>query len=76
MTHLVEVWTLWYPVYWYSGVLKAFTTAASLGTAWMLFRLKPQALALTCPLHNGRADAELGSREHGKKVAVQCGPAR
>lgn len=46
MTHALEVWTLWDPVYWYAGVMKAFTAAVSLGTAWMLYRLTPSILAL------------------------------
>lgn len=46
VTHLLHVVTLWQPVYWYSGVTKAFTAFVSLGTAWMLYRLTPIALAL------------------------------
>lgn len=46
VTHAMEMWTLYYPVYWYSGVAKAFTAAVSLGTAWLLYRLTPQLLAL------------------------------
>jgi hypothetical protein len=46
MTHALEVWTLWDPVYWYAGIMKAFTAAVSLGTAWVLYRLTPQILAL------------------------------
>jgi len=39
LTHAMEMWTLWYPVYWYAGVAKAFTAAVSLGTAWLLYKL-------------------------------------
>lgn len=46
MTHALEMWTLWEPVYWYSGVLKAFTAAVSLATAWLIYMLTPQALAI------------------------------
>ena len=46
LTHAFEVWTLWDPVYWYAGVMKAFTAAVSLATAWVLYRLTPQILAL------------------------------
>ncbi|MHB1122061.1 MAG: hybrid sensor histidine kinase/response regulator [Ramlibacter sp.] len=46
ITHAMQMWTLYYPVYWYSGVAKAFTAAVSLGTAWLLYRLTPQLLAL------------------------------
>ena len=46
ITHAFDVLTLYYPVYWLSGVAKAFTGAVSLGTAYILFRLTPAALAL------------------------------
>jgi PAS domain S-box-containing protein len=46
ITHAMEVWTLYQPVYWYSGVVKVFTAVASLGTAAVLIRLLPQVLAL------------------------------
>lgn len=46
VTHAIEAWTLWYPVYWYAGVAKAFTAAVSLATAAVMMRLLPRALAL------------------------------
>jgi signal transduction histidine kinase len=33
LTHFVEVWTLWVPVYWFAGSVKAVTAAASVATA-------------------------------------------
>jgi PAS domain S-box-containing protein len=48
-THLMEVWTLWHANYWLSGALKAVTAVASVGTAILLVRLIPQALALPSP---------------------------
>ncbi|MEB3150245.1 MAG: hybrid sensor histidine kinase/response regulator, partial [Sphaerospermopsis sp.] len=36
-THLMEIWTLWYPVYWVSGSLKAITAFVSVFTAIELF---------------------------------------
>ena len=32
-THAMEVWTLWTPLYWLSGAIKAVTAVAPLGTA-------------------------------------------
>src|ERR1044071_5362369 len=32
-THFMEIWTLWSPVYWLSGGVKALTAAASVTTA-------------------------------------------
>lgn len=48
-THLMEIWTLWYPTYWLSGFLKAITAFMSVGTALELVPLIPQALALPSP---------------------------
>ena len=48
-THLMAVWTLWYPAYWLSGVLKAITAVVSIYTAFALFPTIPAALALPSP---------------------------
>jgi PAS domain-containing protein len=45
-THWMEVWTLWYPDYWLSGAIKAFTAAASVPTAFALVFLIPRALTI------------------------------
>ncbi len=49
MTHVFEIYTIWHPVYWLSGTLKAFTAAASLVTAIMLVPLIPRALQYRSP---------------------------
>jgi len=49
VTHALEIWTLWHPNYWVSGLAKAFTAVVSLFTAIELFPIVPQALALTSP---------------------------
>ena len=46
ITHVMEIWTLWYPVYWLSGLLKAITALISLYTAFELSFLIPVALAM------------------------------
>lgn len=48
-THLMEVWTLWHPNYWFSGALKAITALISFYTALTLIPLVPKALALPSP---------------------------
>lgn len=48
-THYMEIWTLWTPTYWLSGVIKAITAAASVPTAILLIRLIPKALAIPTP---------------------------
>ena len=48
-THLMEIWTIWQPVYWLSGVVKAITALASVPTAFLLVRLIPTALRWPSP---------------------------
>jgi PAS domain S-box-containing protein len=45
-THLMEVWTIWFPSYWLSGAVKAVTACVSIVTAALLIRIAPRALAL------------------------------
>jgi two-component system, LuxR family, sensor kinase FixL len=45
-THLMEVWTIWFPSYWLAGALKAVTACISVVTAILLIRVTPRALAL------------------------------
>jgi two-component system, cell cycle sensor histidine kinase and response regulator CckA len=45
-THLVEIWTLWTPVYWFAGFVKLITATASVATAIALPPLIPQTLKL------------------------------
>jgi PAS domain S-box-containing protein len=45
-THLMEIWTIWFPAYWLSGAVKAFTACMSVATAILLIRVTPQVLAL------------------------------
>ncbi len=52
-THVMEVWTLWHPVYWLSGGLKLITAVISAYTAFVLIPLIPQALVLATPTQLG-----------------------
>lgn len=45
-THVMEIWTLWHPDYWLSGLVKAITAFISLYTALELLPLLPKLLAL------------------------------
>ncbi|MDY7006500.1 MAG: ATP-binding protein [Cyanobacteriota bacterium] len=47
--HLLEIWTLWHPAYWFSGVEQALTALVSCYTALQLATLLPQFLALKTP---------------------------
>ncbi|WP_392530826.1 PAS domain S-box protein [Nostoc sp. C117] len=63
-THLMDVWTLWYPTYWLSGLIKAITAFVSVATAIKLVPLIPQALALPSP-----AQLEAANHQLGKEIA-------
>lgn len=58
MTHVMDVWTLWVPSYWFSGGVKVITALASIPTAVALVRFVPQAISL--PTH---ADLEAANEE-------------
>ncbi|MBA4137504.1 MAG: hypothetical protein C0518_09335 [Opitutus sp.] len=45
LTHFMEVWVIWEPVYWLSGYVKVVTAAASVATAIALFPLLPKVFA-------------------------------
>jgi len=59
LTHLMEIWTVWEPVYWLSGAVKAITALASVPTAVLLARLIPTALRLPSPAALQRANSSL-----------------
>src|SRR4051812_14830095 len=46
MTHSMEVWVVWEPVYWMSGYVKIITATASVATAIALFPLVPKIFRL------------------------------
>ena len=58
-THLMEIVTIWRPVYWVSGIVKAITALASLPTAVLLVRLVPEALRWPSPAALQRANSSL-----------------
>lgn len=55
-THAIEIWTLWEPDYWISGMVKAFTALVSILTAILLARAIPEALAI--PSHQQLQEAK------------------
>jgi PAS domain S-box-containing protein len=48
-THVMEIITVWKPVYWASGTVKAITALASVPTAFLLVKLIPDALRIPSP---------------------------
>ncbi|HEY9665853.1 MAG TPA: PAS domain-containing protein, partial [Coleofasciculaceae cyanobacterium] len=67
--HLMDVVTLWFPLYWLSGFIKAFTALVSLYTALALIKLIPQALALPSPAQLEAANHKLEKEIHDRKQA-------
>ncbi len=58
-THVLSVWVLWKPTYYFEGVIKALTAIASLGTLVMTVKMMPEAIALPSPEQLRVANARL-----------------
>ncbi|UBF27353.1 PAS domain S-box protein [Kovacikia minuta CCNUW1] len=69
-THLLEIWTLWHPIYWLSGAVKASTALVSLYTAGALVPLVPKALSLPSPVQLEVANREL-QREIAERKEIE-----
>src|ERR1700704_4133883 len=69
-THVMGVWTLWYPDYRLDGGIKAVTALLSIGTAIAIWKVMPLALALpsTGQLEgaNRLLGAEIGQRQRAE----------
>ncbi len=61
-THVLSIWTLWFPDYAIEGGVKALTAVASLVTAIMLWPLLPKVLALPSPSQLREAYAALNNQ--------------
>jgi two-component system, sensor histidine kinase and response regulator len=57
--HLLEIWTLWHPAYWLSGIEQAATALISCYTAAELVTLLPQFLSLKTPEELAAINREL-----------------
>lgn len=57
--HLLDIWTLWHPAYWVSGVERAVTALVSCYTALQLVELLPQFLSLKSPKELEQINQEL-----------------
>jgi len=67
-THSLEIWTLWHPNYWLSGIIKAFTAIVSIYTAFELVSLLPQALALPS---TAQLEKEIGERQKAEAALLR-----
>ena len=57
--HLLNIWTLWHPAYWLTGIEQALTALVSCYTALKLSELLPQFLALKTPEQLEKVNREL-----------------
>lgn len=55
VTHFMSIWTLWYPDYWLSGMVKVVTAAASLATGLALHKISPKVMEFA---HSARLSEE------------------
>ena len=62
--HLLEIWTLWHPAYWLSGIEQAFTALISCYTAAEMATLLPRFLSLKTP-----EQLEIINQELQKEIA-------
>lgn len=62
-THLMAIWTLWHPVYWLAGVLKAITAVVSLYTAVTLVPIVSQVITMPSPAQLKQAEQALRESE-------------
>ena len=71
LTHVMEIWTLWNPIYWVSGTLKFVTAIISLATALALIPVIPEALVLPSREELQRTQAELEQRVQDRTQELQ-----
>ena len=58
-THLMAIWTVWYPDYWEEGIVKLATASVSIFTGLVLLPVLPQALKLESPMKLEKINADL-----------------
>jgi PAS domain-containing protein len=68
-THLMDIWTVWDPVYWLQGIIKLVTAGISMATAILLIPLFPKALALRSPAELEAANQALAKEAAERKSA-------
>ncbi|MDD5261228.1 MAG: ATP-binding protein [Methylacidiphilales bacterium] len=72
MTHLMEIWNIWHPDYWLSGLTKALTAVSSLISAVLLIRLMPKVIVLPSPRQLKETNEALQCEIHEHKKASEA----
>ena len=71
MTHVLAVWNLWNGNYGLEGVVKAITAAASVPTAYLLWKLLPRAMLIPSPSQLQAANEQLSAMVMERDLAVE-----
>ncbi len=75
-THVMSIWTLWYPDYRLDGAIKAITALVSIGTAVAMWQVMPVALALPSTAQLERANqllaAEIEQRQRAEAALLDA----
>ncbi|NEQ52552.1 MAG: histidine kinase, partial [Leptolyngbya sp. SIO3F4] len=66
--HLLDVITLWFPIYWVTGIVRACTALISAYTAFELLTLLPKFLALKTPLELTKINQHLQTEIHRRRT--------
>ncbi|TAF02800.1 MAG: GAF domain-containing protein [Nostocales cyanobacterium] len=69
--HILDIWTLWHPDYWISGIERALTALVSCYTALQLVELLPQFLSLRTPQQLEAINQELEKQVAEKQRAEE-----
>ncbi|WP_139276620.1 PAS domain-containing protein [Spirulina major] len=66
-THLLAIWTLWHPIYWIAGMVKAITAFVSVWTAGAMVQIIPAALTLPSPAQLSAINLQLAAEIQERK---------
>jgi len=69
-THLMSIWTVWQPVYWLAGLVKAATAVASVATGLLIWPILPKLLALPSTAQLLKVNQELAETLEKYKAAA------
>jgi len=69
-THLMSVYNVWVPAWWLAGGVKTVTALASVPTAFLLYRLVPEALKLPSPRDMAEANVALRDAQNALERRV------
>jgi serine phosphatase RsbU (regulator of sigma subunit)/anti-sigma regulatory factor (Ser/Thr protein kinase) len=70
-THVLAIWEIWHGAYWLSGIVKAITAVASVGTAILMIPIIPRALRFKSPAELDRINRQLSASLDEKEHVVQ-----